>query len=215
VRLDQGPRVHGVRPAVDVALTAAAEVADGRVACAILTGMGRDGLAPHGLARLHPRFHTPMLAQFVLAGWSIVLETTSQVGPAAVRLAWFPIFYFVFMVPLPGPLVDAMTGPLKQWISAIVVESLWQVGYPISRSGVVVTDRSSASRGTTPASLWSLSTTGYIRCLHAPMRLSGLFQRKCAVDQGLYAPVAQQRHHFGLDCGHHCCLIRIAAGAQC
>jgi two-component system chemotaxis response regulator CheB len=45
VRLDQGPRVHGVRPAVDVALTAAAEVADGRVACAILTGMGRDGTA--------------------------------------------------------------------------------------------------------------------------------------------------------------------------
>jgi two-component system chemotaxis response regulator CheB len=45
VRLDQGPRVHGVRPAVDVALTSAAEVADGRVACAILTGMGRDGTA--------------------------------------------------------------------------------------------------------------------------------------------------------------------------
>lgn len=45
VKMDQGPRVHGVRPAVDVALTSAAEVAAGRVSCAILTGMGRDGTA--------------------------------------------------------------------------------------------------------------------------------------------------------------------------
>ncbi len=45
VKLDQGPRVHGVRPAVDVALASAAEVASGRVSCAILTGMGRDGTA--------------------------------------------------------------------------------------------------------------------------------------------------------------------------
>jgi two-component system, chemotaxis family, protein-glutamate methylesterase/glutaminase len=45
VKLDQGPRVHGVRPAVDVALTSAAAVASGRLSCAILTGMGRDGTA--------------------------------------------------------------------------------------------------------------------------------------------------------------------------
>ena len=60
-------------------------------------------------------------------------------GPAALRLAWFPVLYFVFMIPLPGILVDALTGPLKQWISQIVVEVLYQVGYPISRSGVVLT----------------------------------------------------------------------------
>ncbi|MBA3823420.1 MAG: chemotaxis response regulator protein-glutamate methylesterase [Ktedonobacterales bacterium] len=45
IKLDQGPRVHGVRPAVDVALASATEVASGRIACAILTGMGRDGTA--------------------------------------------------------------------------------------------------------------------------------------------------------------------------
>ena len=32
-----------------------------------------------------------------------------------------------------------MTGPLKQWISVIVVELLYDVGYPISRNGVVIT----------------------------------------------------------------------------
>lgn len=45
VTLDQGPRVHGVRPAVDVALASAAAAAPGKVHAVILTGMGRDGAA--------------------------------------------------------------------------------------------------------------------------------------------------------------------------
>lgn len=60
-------------------------------------------------------------------------------GRAAIRLAWFPLFYFVFMVPLPGIFVDAVTQPLKQWISVIVVELLYDVGYPIARNGVIIT----------------------------------------------------------------------------
>ena len=71
---------------------------------------------------------------FVVTGALLLVK-----GPAALRLAWFPIFYFVFMIPLPGALVDSLTGPLKQWISAIVVESLYRVGYPIARNGVVLT----------------------------------------------------------------------------
>jgi len=71
---------------------------------------------------------------FVVAGALLLIR-----GPAALRLAWFPVLYFVFMIPLPGILVDAITGPLKQWISAIVVDLLYAVGYPISRSGVVIT----------------------------------------------------------------------------
>jgi exosortase len=43
------------------------------------------------------------------------------------------------MIPLPGVIVDAITGPLKQWISVIVVELLYDVGYPISRNGVILT----------------------------------------------------------------------------
>ena len=42
------------------------------------------------------------------------------------------------MVPLPGIFVDAVTGPFKQSISAIVVELLSGIGYPISRTGVVL-----------------------------------------------------------------------------
>jgi hypothetical protein len=43
------------------------------------------------------------------------------------------------MIPLPGIIVDAVTGPLKQWISVIVVELLYGVGYPIARNGVILT----------------------------------------------------------------------------
>ena len=60
-------------------------------------------------------------------------------GLAALRASWFAVFYLVFMVPLPGMLVDALTGPLKQWISVIVVEVLYAVGYPIARAGVAIT----------------------------------------------------------------------------
>ena len=70
----------------------------------------------------------------VVAGILLLLK-----GPAAVRVAWFALFYFIFMIPLPGIIVDAVTGPLKQWISVIVVEVLYDVGYPISRNGVVLT----------------------------------------------------------------------------
>ena len=71
---------------------------------------------------------------FVVAGILLHLK-----GAKALRVAWFPLVYFVFMVPLPGILVDAITGPLKQWISAIVVELLYHVGYPITRNGVMIT----------------------------------------------------------------------------
>ena len=43
VELDRGPKVHWVRPSVDVTLLAAAEVYGSRTIAAILTGMGVDG----------------------------------------------------------------------------------------------------------------------------------------------------------------------------
>ncbi len=69
----------------------------------------------------------------VVAGILLVLK-----GPAATRVAWFALFYLIFMIPLPGIIVDAVTGPLKRWISVIVVEMLYAVGYPISRNGVIL-----------------------------------------------------------------------------
>lgn len=59
-------------------------------------------------------------------------------GTAALRLAWFPVIYFIFMIPLPGIFIDALTGSLKGWISNIVEAILYFVGYPIARSGVIL-----------------------------------------------------------------------------
>jgi exosortase B len=59
-------------------------------------------------------------------------------GTAAIRLAWFPLLYFIFMIPLPGLLVDAITAPLKSQIANIVESLLYTLGYPIARSGVIL-----------------------------------------------------------------------------
>ncbi len=62
----------------------------------------------------------------VLAGWP------------AVRGLAFPILFIAFMLPLPGPFVDALTGPLKQSVSWIAESILYSLGYPIARSGVTL-----------------------------------------------------------------------------
>ncbi len=59
-------------------------------------------------------------------------------GMPAIRVAWFPLLYFVFMIPLPDMLVDAITGSLKGLIANIVESLLYTVGYPIARSGVIL-----------------------------------------------------------------------------
>jgi exosortase B len=69
----------------------------------------------------------------VLAGALLFLH-----GANALRALWFPTLYFVFMVPLPGVLVDAMTGPLKQWVSIIAENLLHAAGYPVARNGVTL-----------------------------------------------------------------------------
>lgn len=59
-------------------------------------------------------------------------------GWAAPAALWFPLVFMLFAVPLPSTLTDALTGPLKQWISEIVVDLMFAFGYPIARSGVII-----------------------------------------------------------------------------
>jgi exosortase B len=80
----------------------------------------------------------------------LLLEVGSQIpvligtllitrGLSAVRAMWFPLFFLLFMVPLPAFVVDAATGPLKQHVSILAENILYSVGYPVARSGVVLT----------------------------------------------------------------------------
>lgn len=59
-------------------------------------------------------------------------------GWPAVRLLWFPLFFLLFMIPLPGVLVDAATGALKQWVSVVAEHLLALCGYPVGRVGVML-----------------------------------------------------------------------------
>jgi len=58
------------------------------------------------------------------------------VGAGVVKQTLFPLLFIVFMIPLPGFLVDEITGPLKQIISLIAEQILYWAGYPIARVGV-------------------------------------------------------------------------------
>ena len=93
------------------------------------------GLALYALGRTAGVSSVEFASQvFVAAAVLLLLK-----GRHGLRAAWFPVFYLVFMVPLPGTVVDALTEPLKHWISIIVVNVLHAAGYPIGRSGVMIT----------------------------------------------------------------------------
>lgn len=59
-------------------------------------------------------------------------------GPAALRHLWFPLFFLLFMIPLPGVLVAAVTQPLKITVSTVAEWVMYGAGYPIARTGVIL-----------------------------------------------------------------------------
>jgi exosortase B len=103
-----------------------------------------------GSAIAWPIAVTGLIAYFVGRTLDIlVLEIGSQVlvlsacllllgGWRALRLAAFPLAFLVFLVPLPGNLVDSLTGSLKQIVSLVAENLLYWAGYPVARSGVII-----------------------------------------------------------------------------
>lgn len=70
----------------------------------------------------------------VIAGLLLIVY-----GRRGIAVTWFVLVYMLFLVPLPGVVMDAATGPLKQMVSVIAEQALYYAGYPIARSGVVLT----------------------------------------------------------------------------
>jgi exosortase B len=90
----------------------------------LLYVVGRSqGIGPFELAAELP----------VIAGAVLLLR-----GPATLRRLAFPLAFLLFLVPLPGFVLDGMTGPLKSFVSAVVAQVLQLMGYPVTRSGVVL-----------------------------------------------------------------------------
>ncbi|NMF98528.1 exosortase B [Aromatoleum toluolicum] len=70
---------------------------------------------------------------WVLAAVGLILR-----GTAAVKAQWFALFFMLFMIPLPGAVVDAVTMPMKLAVSNVAEHVLYWAGYPIARSGVIL-----------------------------------------------------------------------------
>ena len=60
-------------------------------------------------------------------------------GTPALRVYWFPLLFLVFLIPLPGFVLDMLTLPLKERVSSIAEALLYSAGLPIGRSGVTLT----------------------------------------------------------------------------
>lgn len=59
-------------------------------------------------------------------------------GWPAVRALAFPLFFMIFMVPLPGFIVDPVGQAMKTIVSIAAEFLLHAAGYPIARSGVIL-----------------------------------------------------------------------------
>ena len=70
--------------------------------------------------------------------WLLIAILMLTRGLAAVKVQWFALFFMLFMVPLPGTLVDAVTMPMKMAVSYVAEYVLFAVGYPIARVGVML-----------------------------------------------------------------------------
>lgn len=75
-----------------------------------------------------------MGAQIMLIASLILLFKGWQI----LRALWFPLFFMVFMVPLPGFFVDAVTMPMKIAVSTVAEHFLYWLDYPIARNGVIL-----------------------------------------------------------------------------
>ena len=60
-------------------------------------------------------------------------------GLGMLRILWFPFLLLLFTVPLPGVFVQALTVPLKSAVSYVAEAALFHMGYPIARTGVIIT----------------------------------------------------------------------------
>lgn len=84
--------------------------------------------------------HTQQLETFEVASQILVLASCLLVlkGRQALRLMAFPLFFMIFMVPLPSVLVQIITVPLKTAVSYMAEVLLHSAGYPIARTGVIL-----------------------------------------------------------------------------
>jgi len=87
------------------------------------------------LSQLHINSRIELSSQFLV----LLALPLAYRGWRGVRIVWFPLAFLLFAMPLPGELVSSITMPLKQAVSASAVALLGLIGYPVGRTGVIIT----------------------------------------------------------------------------
>jgi exosortase B len=99
---------------------------------AVLVGLG---LLMYAFGRSQQFVRVEMLSLgLVLAATLVCFK-----GAAALRPIWFALVFLLFTLPLPYSLVLAVTAPLKLGVSVVASNLLLWLGFPMGRSGVVIT----------------------------------------------------------------------------
>ena len=70
--------------------------------------------------------------------WLLAALLLIMRGNRALKAMWFPLFFMLFMIPLPSAVVDAVTMPMKMAVSYVAENVLFWAGYPIARTGVIL-----------------------------------------------------------------------------
>lgn len=70
--------------------------------------------------------------------WLLAAIVLLMRGSRALKVQWFPLFFMLFMIPLPSAFVDALTMPMKMAVSYVAETILFWFNYPIARTGVIL-----------------------------------------------------------------------------
>jgi exosortase B len=70
--------------------------------------------------------------------WMLAAILLIKRGGSALKVMWFPLFFMLFMIPLPGTLVIMLTMPMKMAVSYVTEHILYWADYPIARNGVIL-----------------------------------------------------------------------------
>ena len=92
------------------------------------------GVLMHALGRTQGMLVFEVLSQHLVVIGLLLLF----LGRRAVLLIWFPLFFLLFIVPLPSSVVGSVTAPLKSAVSAVAANLLYSLGYPVARAGVML-----------------------------------------------------------------------------
>lgn len=71
--------------------------------------------------------------------WTSLCVVLICKGRAGLKLTWFAWAFALFMMPIPFSVVLTLTAPLKEAVSALATLILGSVGYPVGRTGVIIT----------------------------------------------------------------------------